>query len=128
MATAKQLTALAKKVMLEGSVVITGADYDAERRITRLQVYFWDENESVMDIIEVKDLIDNWPDEGVYVVYPGGGETDCLRKVRLFEGKDDLHLRSVETDEEEDDIGDIPGVVLLEALEMICQLKGGKAK
>ncbi len=126
MATAKQITAMARKVMLANSVVVSGADFDDGGRITRLQVYFWDENEAVMDIIPVKDLIDNWPDDGVYVINPAGGEHDCLLPVRIFEGADDLHLRSTEEDEESDDLGAIPPVVTLEALEMICQLKGGR--
>lgn len=128
MATAKQITAMAKRLMLEESAIISGADYDAEGRIARLQVYFWDESEAAMDIISPDDLIHNWPDAGVYAINPAGGEHDCLVPVRILEGADDLHLRAVEGDEEQDNLGALPSVVILEALEMICQLKGGKQK
>ncbi len=123
MATAKQIAALAKKIMVNGSVIISGADYDEERLLARLQVYFWDEKEAVMDIITPDDLIQNWPDEGVYAINVSGDEQSALIPVRKYEGSDNIYLRISEEDLAKDDLGELPGVVVLEALELICQLR-----
>ena len=128
MATAKQITAMAKKVMLKGSVVISGVDYDTEGRIARLQVYFWDERQAVMDIISKEDIVENWPDEGVYVINVAGGELDCLSEARIVDGEEDFFVRAVPEDDLRDDLGNLPSVVILEALESICQLKEDKLK
>lgn len=125
MATARQLCAKAREVMKKESVIITGVDM-AEGSIQRLQVYFWDEKEAVMDIIEKYDLVENWPDAGVFVFNEDGGEHDCLTEVRIIDGEEDFFIRSVPGDELCDDLGNLPRVVTLEAIELISQLKDAK--
>ena len=125
MATARQLCARARQVMKSNAVLISGADYE-NHTIRRLQVYFWDEKEAVMDIISKDDLVEGWPDDGVYVFAEQGGEKDCLTPVRLLVHEEDFFLRAVPGDTPEDDLGPLPSVVCLEALELICQLKDTK--
>ncbi len=125
MATAKQICSKAREAMKRDSVLITAADF-ADGSVERLQVYFWDENEAAMDIIEKMDIIENWPDAGVFVLNEAGGENDCLAEVRIIDGEEDFFLRSVPGDGECDDLGDLPKVVTLEAVELISQLKDSK--
>lgn len=123
MATAKQICAVCAQAMKKESVIITGADYTAGL-LEQLQVYFWDEQEAAMDIIAKTDLIENWPDAGVFVIDPTAAkDNEILRPVRLYETEEDFYLR-VGEDGEEDDLGpSLPSATLLEAIEFISQLK-----
>lgn len=129
MATAKQLAAEAGKVLWQGAALITAADWE-EGEVKRVQVYFESDGEAVMDVVDIKDLIDNFPEEGVYVLDPAGkSDAEALRKVRLYESSEDLHLRAVPTDEPCDDFGVIlPTVAFMEAVERISQLEKGAGK
>ena len=129
MATAKQLTAEAAKVLWKGAALITAADW-ADGEVKRVQVYFESDGEAVMDIVDVKDLIDNFPDEGVYVLDPAGKtDAEALRRVRLYESSEDLHLRAVPEDAPCDDFGvTLPTVAFMEAVERISQLKKGAGR
>ena len=62
-----QLPEKAKELLENGSVLITGADIK-EGVVERIQVYFADEGEAVMDIISKDDLVQNFPDEGVFAL------------------------------------------------------------
>ncbi len=129
MATAKQLMAEAEKVLWRGAALITAADWDEEGEVSRVQVYFESDGEAVMDVIPVKDLIDNFPDEGVYVLDPAGkSDAESLRRVRLYESSENIHLRAVPGDEPCDDFGvTLPSVTFMEAVEKISQaVKGGR--
>lgn len=125
MATAKQICAKAREAMKNESVIITAADL-SDGLIERLQVYFWDENEAAMDIIEKSDIVENWPDAGVFILNEDGNEKDCLTEVRIVDGEEDFYLRSVPGDDAADDLGKLPRVVTLEAVELISQLKDSK--
>ena len=127
MATAKQLTADARRVMKDdGAVIISAADY-RDGTVARVQLYFWDENRAVMDIVSKADLVENWPDEGVYVLNEtadsGAAAGGALTPVRILDDDDDFHLRAVPGDDPRDDLGPLPSVIYLEAIEYISQLK-----
>ncbi|MBQ4107453.1 MAG: hypothetical protein IJC73_07750, partial [Lentisphaeria bacterium] len=127
MATAKQLTADARQVMKnKGSVIISAVDLQ-DGCLQRAQVYFWDENRAVMDIVTKADLIENWPEEeGVYVLNDAavsGDEGAALTPVRIFDTEEDFYIRAVPGDEPCDDLGPLPSVIYLEAIEYISQLK-----
>ena len=124
MATAKQITAQVRKVMRDnGAVLITAADFQ-DGRLARIQVYFWYENEAVMNVISKEDLVENWPDEGVYIINPAGEkDNEVLTEVQILDGEEDFYIRAVPGEEECDDLGNLPTVVFLEAVELISQLK-----
>ncbi len=124
MATAKQLSAEAAKVLWQGAAIITAADWE-EGEVSRVQLYFECDGEIVMDTVSAKDLIDNFPDEGVYVLDPAGrSDRESLRKIRLYESPENLHFRGVESDEPCDDFGTVlPAIAFMEAVERIGQLK-----
>ena len=52
MATANQMRAAARDAMRDGAVVITAADFSDDGLIRKVQLYFFDENEAVMDYVE----------------------------------------------------------------------------
>ena len=62
-----QLPEKAKELLEKGSVLITGADIK-DGVVERIQVYFADDGEAVMDIISKDDLVQNFPDEGVFAL------------------------------------------------------------
>lgn len=110
----------AEKVIRAGSVIITAADF-ADNLAQRLQVYFWDEHEAAMDIIEKGDLLQNWPDEGVFTLTPDG--EDFLTPVGVFEGEEDYFIRIDDAETAADFLGELPSVVYMETVEAICSLK-----
>lgn len=129
MATANQMRARARVVMKdEGAVVITAVDFSEPGRAERFQVYFWDDGEAVMDVISKADLLENWPDEGVYVLNPAGGEADAVVPVGTWydEANDAEYIRTAENDEPADDVGVLPSVAFMEAVEQISQLREKK--
>ena len=84
-----------------------------------------------MDIVTKDDLVQNWPDTGVYSFLPqASGGNGAFREVKMFEGAEDMYFRIDGTTREADDFGPLPGVVFMEAVEAISQLRersgGGK--
>ena len=54
---------------------------------------------------------------------------EALRRVRLYESSEDLHLRAVPEDAPCDDFGvTLPTVAFMEAVERISQLKKGAGR
>ena len=123
MADTKQLVAKARELLLAEAVIITGCDRTGGV-IDQVQLYFWSENQAVMDIVSKDDLVQNWPDTGVYslVVSPGSAERS-FKRVTMFEGEEDMYFRIDGTKTEADDLGALPGVAFMEAVEGISQLR-----
>ena len=99
------------------AVLITAAEYK-NGVMERVQLYFRSEHEAVMDIINKDDLVQNFPDEGVYVLTDHG-----LKRVEMFEGEDDMYFRIDGTHEEKDDFGPLPSVRFMETVEAVCGLR-----
>ena len=123
MADTKQLVAKARELLLAEAVIITGCDR-TKGVIDRVQLYFWSEDQAVMDIVSKDDLVQNWPDTGVYslVVTPGSAERS-FKRVTMFEGEEDMYFRIDGTKTEADDLGNLPNVAFMEAVEGISQLR-----
>jgi len=123
MADVKTIVAQARKLLVAEAVVITACDIK-DGVIERVQLYFWSEGQAVMDIVSKDDLVQNWPDQGVYslVVSPGGAEKS-FKKVAMFEGEEDMYFRIDGTKTESDDLGSLPPVAFLETVEAISQLR-----
>ncbi len=123
MADMKQLVAKARELLLAEAVIITGCDR-TNGVIDQVQLYFWSEGQAVMDIVSKDDLVQNWPDTGVYslVVSPGSAERS-FKRVTMFEGEEDMYFRIDGTKTEADDLGNLPGVAFMEAVEGISQLR-----
>ena len=123
MADMKQLVAKARELLLAEAVIITGCDRTGGV-IDQVQLYFWSENQAVMDIVSKDDLVQNWPDTGVYslVVSPGSAERS-FKRVTMFEGEEDMYFRIDGTKTEADDLGNLPGVAFMVAVEGISQLR-----
>ena len=123
MAETKQLVAKARELLLAEAVIITGCDR-TNGVIDRVQLYFWSEGQAVMDIVSKDDLVQNWPDTGVYslVVTPGSAERS-FKRVTMFEGEEDMYFRIDGTKTEADDLGNLPNVAFMEAVEEISQLR-----
>ena len=123
MADTRQLVAKARELLLAEAVIITGCDR-TKGVIDQVQLYFWSEDQAVMDIVSKDDLVQNWPDTGVYslVVTPGSAERS-FKRVTMFEGEEDMYFRIDGTKTEADDIGDLPGVAFMEAVEGMSQLR-----
>ena len=123
MATANQLRARAREVMKTGAVILTAADW-AEGLAVRFQVYFWDEHQAVMDVIGKSDLLENWPDDGVYALdTTAPNAEDSMRLVHRCEGEEEIYIRTTDEDAEADELGTLPTVLFLESVEAICELK-----
>ena len=123
MADMKQIVAKARELLLAEAVIITGCDRTGGV-LDRVQLYFWSEGQAVMDIISKDDLVQNWPDTGVYslVVSPGGAERS-FKRVTMFEGEEDMYFRIDGTKTEADDLGDLPCVAFMEAVAGISPLR-----
>ena len=123
MADTKQLVAKARELLLAEAVIITGCDR-TDGVIDQVQLYFWSEGQAVMDIVSKDDLVQNWPDTGVYslVVTPGSAERS-FKRVTMFEGEEDMYFRIDGTKTEADDLGNLPNVAFMEAVEEISQLR-----
>ena len=123
MADMKQLVAKARELLLAEAVIITGCDR-TNGVIDQVQLYFWSENQAVMDIVSKDDLVQNWPDTGVYslVVSPGSAERS-FKRVTMFEGEEDMYFRIDGTKTEADDLGNLPRVAFMEAVEGISLLR-----
>ena len=108
----------AREIFKAGAVIITAADIK-DGVMERVQLYFESERQAVMDLVNKDDLVQNWPDEGVYAFDTDG----IFRKVTMIEGAEDMFFRTDGTAEEKDDFGPLPGVDFMEAMEEISQLK-----
>ena len=109
--------------MLADAVILTACDVK-DGVLERAQLYFWSEGQAVMDIVSKDDLVQNWPDTGVYslVVTPGAPERS-FKKVAMFEGEEDMYFRIDGTRAESDDVGALPRVAFMEAVEKISLLR-----
>lgn len=114
----KKLTEQAKEILKSEAVIISAADIK-DGVMQQVQLYFESEGQAVMDVVNKDDLVQNWPDAGAYVFNSDGK----FRKVTMFEGEEDMYFRTDGTKEEKDDFGLLPGVLFLETLEEISQLK-----
>ena len=123
MAEVKAITAKARELLAAEAVIVTACDVK-DGVIERLQVYFWSEGQAVMDVISKDDLVQNWPDTGVYsLVVSAGGAERSFKKVAMFEGEEDMYFRIDGTRTEADDLGTLPPVAFMESVEAISQLR-----
>ena len=112
-----QLPGKAKELLESGAVLITGADIK-DSVAERIQVYFASEGEAVMDIISKDDLVQNFPDEGVFALSTAAdGRSGEFRKVEMFEGEEDMYFRTDNTHEECDEFAGVPPVAFMETVE-----------
>ena len=123
MADVKSIVAQARKLLAAEVVIITACDAK-DGVLERIQLYFWSEGQAVMDVITKDDLVQNWPDQGVYslVVSPGPAEKS-FKKITMFEGEEDMYFRIDGTKTEADDLGSLPPVAFMESVEAISQLR-----
>ena len=105
-------------ILKAGSPVITAADVK-NGVMEQVQLYFESDGEAVMDVINKDDLVQNFPEEGVFVLNKNGNPV----KLVMFEGEEDMYFRVDGTHEESDDFGVLPTVIFLETVEAICNLK-----
>ena len=123
MAETKAIVARARELLTAEAVVITAADIE-NGVLDQLQVYFWSDDQAVMDVITKDDLVQNWPEQGVYSLIVGSGPAEkCFKKVAMFEGEEDMYFRIDGTHTEQDDLGDLPRVAFMETVEGISQLR-----
>ena len=123
MADIKAIVAKARELLTAEAVVVTAADIE-KGVIEQLQVYFWSEGQAVMDVITKDDLVQNWPDQGVYSLVVGSGSAEkSFKKVAMFEGEEDMYFRIDGTRTEQDDLGPLPRVAFMESVEGISQLR-----
>ncbi|MBE6388036.1 MAG: hypothetical protein J6S24_10575 [Lentisphaeria bacterium] len=126
MATANQMRAAARDAMRDGAVVITAAEFSSPGVLSKVQLYFFDEKSAVMDYVDKDDLLDNWPEEGVFVLNPSGDEKNAILPVGTWydEENDNEYIRVPETDEPCDELVEgLPCVSFMDAVEQICGLK-----
>lgn len=126
MATANQMRAAAREVMKNGAVVISAADFSAPGILERVQLYFFDGKDSVMDFVSKEDLLENWPDEGVYILNPDGDENSALLPVGVWydESDDREYIRVPQEDAPCDElISTLPSCRFMDAVEQICAMK-----
>ena len=105
-------------VLKNGSPVITAADVK-HGVMEQVQLYFEADGEAVMDVINKDDLVQNFPDEGVYVINRNGNPV----KLVMFEGEEDMYFRTDGSTEEADEFGDVPSVAFMTAIEAVSQMK-----
>ena len=111
------------ELLESGAVIVTGADI-INGVAERIQVYFGADGEAVMDIITKDDLVQNFPDEGVYAFCASAdGKNGEFRQVEMFEGDEDMYFRTDKTHEESDEFAGVPPVTFMETIEQICSLK-----
>lgn len=118
MSNHKVLTERAAEILRSEAVIISAADIK-DGVLQQVQLYFESEGQSVMDVVNKDDLVQNWPDAGAYAFNSDGK----FRKVTMFEGEEDMFFRVDGQKTEADDLGVLPGVLFLEVLEEISQLR-----
>lgn len=101
-----------------GAPVITAADIK-NGVMEQVQLYFEADGEAVMDIISKDDLVQNFPDEGVFVINKNGNPV----KLVMFEGEEDMYFRTDGTATEADEFAGLPTVAFMSAVEALSQLK-----
>ena len=122
MTKAENIAQKAAELMKNEAALITAADIK-NGVVQKMQVYFWDDKSAVMDIITKDDLVQNFPDAGVYVLVPGVSDANkALKKLEMFEGEEDMYFRTDGTLTEEDEFGGVPPVLFMETVEAICSL------
>ena len=122
MTKAETIAQIAAELMKNDAALITAADIK-NGIVQKMQVYFWDEKSAVMDIINKDDLVQNFPESGVYVLVPGVSDAaKALKKLEMFEGEEDMYFRTDGTREESDEFAGVPPVLFMETVEAICGL------
>jgi len=124
MSEVKNIVSAARKLLAaDGAAIITACDIE-DGVIERIQLYFWSDGQAVMDVITKDDLVQNWPEEGVYsLVVSSGAAEKSFKKVAMFEGEEDMYFRIDGTKNEADDLGALPPVAFMESVEAISQLR-----
>ena len=112
-----KLTEKLAAALKNGSPIITAADIK-HGVMEHVQLYFEADGEAVMDVINKDDLVQNFPDEGVFVLNKNGN----LVKLVMFEGEEDMYFRTDGTRTEEDEFAGVPPVLFMETVEAICSL------
>ena len=124
MTKAKQLAEKAAELMKKDAAVVTAAEI-RDGVVQKIQVYFFDNNAPVMDVISKDDLVQNFPDAGVYVLVPGESDAGkALKKLEMFEGEEDMYFRTDGTKTQADEFAGVPPVLFMETVEAICGLQG----
>ncbi len=118
MASVKDLVKKAEELMKQDAILVTAAEYDKSSVLERIQVYFWDERDAAMDVIDKDDLVQGFPEAGAWALTGNG-----LKKIVMFEGAEDMFFRIDGTREEADALGDLPTVRFMETVEAICALQ-----
>ena len=122
MTNAQTLAAQAAELMKKDAAIVTAAEIK-NGVVRKIQVYFWDDNSPVMDVITKDDLVQNFPDAGVYVLVPGESDADkALRKLEMFEGEEDMYFRTDGTKAQADEFAGVPPVLFMETVEAVCGL------
>ena len=123
MTKAENIAQKAGALMKEGAALITAAEIK-NGIVQKMQVYFWDDKSAVMDIISKDDLVQNFPDEGVYVLaVSADGKSGEYKKLEMFEGEEDMYFRTDGTHVEVDEFSNVPAVTFMETVEQFCSLK-----
>ena len=123
MTKAQTLAAKAAELMKKDAAIVTAAEM-RNGVVQKIQVYFWDNNAPVMDVISKDDLVQNFPDAGVYVLVPGESDAGkALRKLEMFEGDEDMYFRTDGTRTQADEFAGVPPVLFMETVETICGLQ-----
>jgi hypothetical protein len=124
MTKAQTLAAKAAELMKKDAAIVTAAEM-RNGVVQKIQVYFWDNNAPVMDVISKDDLVQNFPDAGVYVLVPGESDAGkALKKLEMFEGEEDMYFRTDGTKTQADEFAGVPPVLFMETVEAVCGLQG----
>ena len=122
MTKAETIAQKAAELMKNDAAILNAAEIK-NGVVRKMQVYFWDGKSAVMDIITKDDLVQNFPDAGVYVLAPGESDAGkALKKVEMFEGEEDMYFRTDGTRTEEDEFAGLPPVLFMETVEAMCSL------
>ena len=105
-------------ILKSGSPVITAADVK-NGVMEQVQLYFESDGEAVMDVINKDDLVQNFPDEGVFVLNKNGNPV----KLVMFEGEEDMYFRTDGSAEESDEFAGVPTVAFMDAVEAVSMMK-----
>lgn len=122
MTKAENIAQKAAELMKNDAVLVTAADIKSGV-VQKIQVYFWSEKSAVMDIITKDDLVQGFPEAGVFVLVPGASDANkALKQLEMFEGEEDMYFRTDGTRTEEDEFAGVPPVLFMETVEAVCAL------
>jgi hypothetical protein len=122
MTKAENIAQKAAELMKNDAVLVTAADIKGGV-VQKIQVYFWSEKSAVMDIITKDDLVQGFPEAGVFVLVPGVSDANkALKQLEMFEGEEDMYFRTDGTRTEEDEFAGVPPVLFMETVEAVCAL------